>query len=337
MRAWDPVAIPEARKLLTGVEFCERSSRRVADADAAVIVTEWDELRDLADAGDPRRDAEPAHRRRPQPARPRDGARGRASPTRGSAAPSSSLPRAAPRPTRARAETLQVLMEALVLAGGKARAARARPRRGLPKPLVPVGGRPLASYAVERLAAAGVTRVIVACAAGQEARLRRRARRPRARDRRRSGEPEPLGRGGGLRLAAQALVQSGPGVRAERRRDRSTSTSRALLAQPRRARARRRRSSSRALRSPFGVVELDEDDAVTRLRGGAAAPALGERGDLRPRRGGARRALPERGDHEQTTFPELAARGRLMAYRHEGVWLTVNTPKDLRVAEEALA
>jgi NDP-sugar pyrophosphorylase family protein len=44
--------------------------------------------------------------------------------------------------------------------------------------------------------------------------------------------------------------------------------------------------------------------------------------------------LPERGDHEQTTFPELAAAGRLRAYRHEGVWLTVNTPKDLRRAEE---
>ena len=47
--------------------------------------------------------------------------------------------------------------------------------------------------------------------------------------------------------------------------------------------------------------------------------------------------LPERGDHEQTTFPELAAEGRLLAFRHEGLWLTVNTPKDLRRAEEHFA
>jgi NDP-sugar pyrophosphorylase family protein len=47
--------------------------------------------------------------------------------------------------------------------------------------------------------------------------------------------------------------------------------------------------------------------------------------------------LPERGDHETTTFPELARDGRLRAFRHEGVWLTVNTPKDLRRAEEHLA
>ena len=44
--------------------------------------------------------------------------------------------------------------------------------------------------------------------------------------------------------------------------------------------------------------------------------------------------FPERGDHETSTFPELAAEGRLLAYRHEGLWLTVNTPKDLRRAEE---
>jgi NDP-sugar pyrophosphorylase family protein len=47
--------------------------------------------------------------------------------------------------------------------------------------------------------------------------------------------------------------------------------------------------------------------------------------------------LPERGDHERTTFPELAAEGKLLALRHEGLWLTVNTPKDLRRAEEEVA
>jgi len=44
--------------------------------------------------------------------------------------------------------------------------------------------------------------------------------------------------------------------------------------------------------------------------------------------------LPEKGDHEQSTFPQLAQERRLHAHRHEGVWLTVNTPKDLRRAAE---
>ena len=46
VRAWDPVA--DARHLLQGVTFCDSVLDVVAGADAAVIVTEWDELRSLA-------------------------------------------------------------------------------------------------------------------------------------------------------------------------------------------------------------------------------------------------------------------------------------------------
>jgi UDPglucose 6-dehydrogenase len=46
VRAWDPVA--DASSLLQGVRFCDGVLEAVADADAAVIVTEWDQLRSLA-------------------------------------------------------------------------------------------------------------------------------------------------------------------------------------------------------------------------------------------------------------------------------------------------
>jgi UDPglucose 6-dehydrogenase len=46
VRAWDPVA--DASGVLKGVTFCESVLDAVRGADAAVIVTEWDELRDLA-------------------------------------------------------------------------------------------------------------------------------------------------------------------------------------------------------------------------------------------------------------------------------------------------
>jgi UDPglucose 6-dehydrogenase len=48
VRAWDPVALEEAKRLLTGVEFCRELHEAVTGADAAVIVTEWSELRALA-------------------------------------------------------------------------------------------------------------------------------------------------------------------------------------------------------------------------------------------------------------------------------------------------
>jgi UDPglucose 6-dehydrogenase len=46
VRAWDPVA--DASALLQGVQFCDSVLETVAGADAAVIVTEWDQLRALA-------------------------------------------------------------------------------------------------------------------------------------------------------------------------------------------------------------------------------------------------------------------------------------------------
>jgi len=48
VRAWDPVALEEAREHLVGVEFAETLLEAVDGADAAVVVTEWPELGGLA-------------------------------------------------------------------------------------------------------------------------------------------------------------------------------------------------------------------------------------------------------------------------------------------------
>jgi UDPglucose 6-dehydrogenase len=48
VRAWDPIA--DARELLPTVEHCASWQDAVAGADAAVIVTEWPELRELPTA-----------------------------------------------------------------------------------------------------------------------------------------------------------------------------------------------------------------------------------------------------------------------------------------------
>lgn len=220
-------------------------------------------------------------------------------------------------------------MEAIILAGGRAERLGAAAGGG-PKALVPVGGRPLAAYQVALLREVGVTRVIVSCASGQEDVLESEL----------SGlgvaivtapEPVPLGRGGGLRFAARAREEDGD-VFALNGDELVDLDLRALLA------SHRDREAAATitvvpLRSALGVVDLDDGDMVTGFREAAALPywascgvyVLGEE---------ALRRLPDRGDHERTTFPELAAEGRLAAFRHEGVWLTVNTPKDLRAADE---
>jgi NDP-sugar pyrophosphorylase family protein len=223
-------------------------------------------------------------------------------------------------------------MEALLLAGGKAERL-GEAAQGMPKPLVPVAGFPLAEYTVARLVGAGVTRVIVACRAGQEESFVN-ALGGLGAEIQPVGEPEPLGRGGGLRLAASRRAESGP-VLALNGDELLDVDFRALFAQHQESGAAATIVCAQ-VRSPFGVVDLHEDGRVTGFREAplleqwvnSGVYVLGEAAVDR---------LPEKGDHEQSTFPELAAEGTLHGFRHTGVWLTVNTPKDLRVAEGYMA
>jgi NDP-sugar pyrophosphorylase family protein len=221
-------------------------------------------------------------------------------------------------------------VEAVILAGGKAERL-GDAANGRPKALVEAGGRALAAYQVEQLRAAGVDRVLVSCTAGQEG-LFEAALGGIGPDVVAVPEREPLGRGGGIRFAAAARSEQGDlfVLNGDELVDVDLSELLALH----RARGAAATITVVPLRSPFGVVDLEGD----LVEGFQEAPRLdhwvscgiyvfGEDALAR---------LPERGDHETTTFPELASEGRLRALRHEGVWLTVNTPKDLRVANEYL-
>jgi NDP-sugar pyrophosphorylase family protein len=223
-------------------------------------------------------------------------------------------------------------VEAIILAGGKAERLGTA-AAGRPKALVRICGRPLAAYQIALLRGAGVGRVVIACTAGQEHDFESELGGLGV-DLAVIGEPEPLGRGGGLRFAAQVRAEAGDvyGLNGDELLDADL---RALLERHRRTGAAATITVTRP-RSPFGVVELGDDDLVTGFDESAQVShwvscgvyVLGEEALAR---------LPERGDHETSTFPELAAEGRLRAFRHEGVWLTVNTPKDLRRAEEYVA
>jgi NDP-sugar pyrophosphorylase family protein len=222
-------------------------------------------------------------------------------------------------------------MEAILLAGGKAERL-GEAAQGRPKPLVPVAGRPLAAYQVARLSAAGVGRVIVACAAGAGEAFRRELADLGV-EIVAAEEPEPLGRGGALRHACSHRLEEGPVYALNG--DELIDVDFGALAAEHDASGAEATITVTPLVSAFGVVELD-GDAVTGFREAPRLPYWVSCGVyvLGP---GALERLPQRGDHERSTFPELASEGRLRAYRHDGLWLTVNTPKELRMAEEHVA
>ena len=220
-------------------------------------------------------------------------------------------------------------MEAIVLAGGKAERLGAA-AGGRPKALVEVAGKPLAAYQVGRLAGAGVTRVIFACAAG-EGHLFVSELSGLGPEIVAAEEPERLGRGGGIKFAATFRNDQGDvfalngdelvdvdfaGLLAVHRSTGALAT--ITVAQP---------------KSQFGLVDVDDDDLVRGFREGGLVSYWVNCGNYVLSDEAIER-FPGRGDHESSTFPELAAEGRLRAFRHAGLWLTVNTPKELRTAAE---
>jgi NDP-sugar pyrophosphorylase family protein len=220
-------------------------------------------------------------------------------------------------------------LEAIILAGGKAERL-GEAAGGRPKSLVDVAGSPLAAYQVGRLARAGVERVIISCSAGQGELFEYEL----------SGlgaeivvaeEPERLGRGGGIKFAAGKRAGTGD-VYALNGDELVAVDFAALLAKHRAAGALATITIAQP-NSQFGLVDVDDADVVHGFREAGRVPYWVNCGNYVLTDEAIDR-FPDRGDHESTAFPELAAEGSLHAYRHEGLWLTVNTPKELRVAAE---
>jgi UDPglucose 6-dehydrogenase len=47
VQAYDPVAMDNARRVLTGVDFCSNAYEAAAGADAVLLLTEWNEFKQI--------------------------------------------------------------------------------------------------------------------------------------------------------------------------------------------------------------------------------------------------------------------------------------------------
>jgi mannose-1-phosphate guanylyltransferase len=228
-------------------------------------------------------------------------------------------------------------MRAVVLVGGFG--TRLRPLTDeIPKPMLPIGHRPMIARLVDRLAVAGVTEVTLALGFRPEPFL---AAFPDGRcgdvDLVYAVEPEPLDTGGAIRFAADHagiddtfLVLNGDVV--------SDADLTALVA------AHRRLGAEATLHltpvedpSAFGVVEVDEAGWVRRF---VEKPAPGET-DSRLINAGTyvfepsvleRIPTGQRVSIERATFPAMVADGTLAAVATDDYWLDTGLPESYRRA-----
>lgn len=222
-------------------------------------------------------------------------------------------------------------MYALIIAGGEGE--RLRPlTTDRPKPMVPLAGRPILERQVEWLRDEGITNVIMLCG------YRADVIRDHFGDGARFGvaieysiEDEPLGRGGALRQGA-ALLPEPEQVAIATNGDILTDQSLAAMLQ------RHRRKNAVAtvmlapLHSPYGVARVARDSRIESFDEKPVLPYWINAGVYVLSReffG----LLPERGDHEDSTFPQLSRQGRLYGYKSKAYWRAIDSFKDLTEAE----
>ena len=226
-------------------------------------------------------------------------------------------------------------MWAMTIAGG--RGERLQPLTdSICKPMVPVNGVPLLQHQAHWLCQNGVTDIVfltgymaaqVEDHFGDGSRYGFNAHY--------SPEDKPLGRGG--------AVKQGFGVVPREVSDVVVVNGDVLTDQPLAPLVHLRREHDAAATitlvpyvSAFGVVLVSEDDVVTSFAEKTELP-FWINGGVYVFERGIEDAFPQVGDHETTTFPQLVDTGQMRAIRSEANWISVDSHKDLREAEEMVA
>ncbi len=227
-----------------------------------------------------------------------------------------------------------MVKSAIILAGGKGE--RLRPYTDkLPKPMVPVLGRPIVEYQVLWLKNQGIKHIVFACSYMHE------EIENFFKDGSKYGmkfdysiEDEPLGRGGAFKKAlgfipkeeGLILGANGDEITVEplepwiefHKKNNALAT--LLLIK---------------LISPFGIVELEEGGKITGFREKPELPHWINAGVYVFGRE-CIEMFPEVGDHETETFPGLVKEGKLFGYPATTFRTTINTVKDLNDANKEL-
>ena len=226
-------------------------------------------------------------------------------------------------------------MWALTIAGG--RGERLRPLTdGICKPMVPINGAPLLQHQAHWLCENGVTDIVfltgyraeqVEDHFGDGSKFGFRAHY--------SSEDRPLGRGG--------AVKQGMGLVPENVKDVIVVNGDVLSDQSLTPLVQQRHEHGAAAAitlipyvSSFGVVLVSDDGVVTSFAEKTELP-FWINGGIYVFEREIENLLPDVGDHETTTFPQLVSEERIRAIKSNATWISVDSHKDLREAQEMLS
>lgn len=208
--------------------------------------------------------------------------------------------------------------EIVILAGGMGK--RLRPLTdNIPKCLVPVNGKPLLEIQRDYLKSQGIEKIILACG-----HLWEKIREMYGDEFVYSVESEPLGTGGAIKKALEHVegndffvINSDEYCDVDLKKVEKVGSNAIVLSK---------------FKCRFGLVDT-KGSLITGFRQYPVLPYWANMGLYLLNK---KIPLPEKGAIETETFPKLALDGKLKAYKHEGIWFTVNTIKELEELENFL-
>ena len=218
-------------------------------------------------------------------------------------------------------------MQAIILAGGKGQ--RLSPfTNNCPKGMLKIEGKPILEYQIEWLKRYGVDRVVFACGHlnkvisdyfGNGKNL--------ALDIQYSIENEPLGRGGAVKKAwekistDERIIVTNGDVYTEmdlslaiKSHNENKNTIATICLFP--------------YKSPYGIVKVNDNGIIEGFDEKRTLPYW-VNGGIYIFDQEVRNYLPDKGDHETSTFPELSQKKLLHGYKSHDYWRGIDTVKDL--------
>lgn len=224
---------------------------------------------------------------------------------------------------------------AIVLAGGAG--VRMYPLASdLPKPMLPLAGKPILQWIIEWLAREGIERVVIGVAHKREKVIDHFQEGLRfGIEIEYSTHTVEGGTAQGFKLAIQRHVHDD--VFLAMNGDEISNIKLDSLLQVHLRNNPVATVCTSSLKSPFGIVVTDAEDRILEFREKVVLESVQVSMGVYLFRREICNYLPDTGDIERTAFVSLAQAGKLRAYKHTGFWLTVNTLKDLREAEKILS
>lgn len=217
---------------------------------------------------------------------------------------------------------------AIILAGGLG--LRLRPITDkMPKPMIPIHGKPLIEWQILWIKKYGVRRFVLAAGYMRE-KIKEHFDKIGLDGISYSVEERPLGTAGAIKLATSKIddgdffvlngdVMCEADLNDMVRFHREVKSKLTIMVVP--------------FVSPYGIMEIEGDGRVSRFSEKPVMPGVYINGGVYLMSREVLELVPNEGDIEKETFPMLSKMGSVYAYKYTGFWRSLDTLKDLKAIE----